>query len=897
MERLVVIDGNSIMNRAFYGIMGNKMLQTEDGTYTNAVYGFLAIMFKILEDLKPEYLAVAFDLKAPTKRHLMYEAYKGTRHAMPEELVAQMPMIKEVLTAMNITIIEKEGYEADDILGTLAKRAEKEGIATTILSGDRDTFQLASKMITIRIPRTKAGKTEEDDFDEAKILETYGVSPLGMIEVKGLMGDKSDNIPGVPGVGEKTALGLVKKYGTIENLYKAIDDGTADEKGKLRERLEENKDSAFLSKTLGTIDIDSPIEKDIQELKIQEWNKPKVLEEFKTLRFKKYIDRFKLNEIQAEECEQKNIEDLFSKKDINSEIEISELKEKLLESKKLIYYFECEDTKESILNKKIKNIFVFCSGISYKIENKYLKELKEIFENKDIKKIGYKMKADYILLKEQDIELNNLHFDVEVAGYLLDSSIGKYSLESLAEKYLKIDLNNLINTNEKKEVQLNLFETTNEQNNEVEHYLKVYAISELFQNTEKNLVEDNLKKLFDEIEMPIEQVLAEMQFNGMLLSKQELLNYGEVLKTSLTELTNSIYELCGEKFNINSPKQLGKVLFEDLKLTAVKKTKSGYSTDVDTLEKIKWEHPVIEKILEYRQTAKLYSTYVEGLLPYINDKTGRIHSYFHQTVTATGRLSSTDPNLQNIPTRFEAGRKLREIFKPQEGYIYIDADYSQIELRVLADASQDENMINAFKNGEDIHRQVASQVFNTPFDEVTKEQRSHAKAVNFGIVYGMSDYGLSEEIGVSVKTARLYIQNYFEKYPKIKEFEDTLIEKAKKEGFVETKYGRRRYIPEINSSSYMVRQSGIRIATNTPIQGTAADIMKIAMINVYNKMKEEKLKAKLLLQIHDELLIEAPLDEKEKVKEILKTQMEDAAKLSVPLIAEVSEATNWEECK
>ena len=897
MERLVVIDGNSIMNRAFYGIMGNKMLQTEDGTYTNAVYGFLAIMFKILEDLKPEYLAVAFDLKAPTKRHLMYEAYKGTRHAMPEELVAQMPMIKEVLTAMNITIIEKEGYEADDILGTLAKRAEKEGIATTILSGDRDTFQLASKMITIRIPRTKAGKTEEDDFDEAKILETYGVSPLGMIEVKGLMGDKSDNIPGVPGVGEKTALGLVKKYGTIENLYKAIDDGTADEKGKLRERLEENKDSAFLSKTLGTIDIDSPIEKDIQELKIQEWNKSKVLEEFKTLRFKKYIDRFKLNEIQAEECEQKNIEDLFSKKDINSEIELSELKEKVLESKKIIYYFECEDTKESILNKKIKNIFVFCSGISYKIENKYLKELKEIFENKDIKKIGYKMKTDYILLKEQDIELNNLHFDVEVAGYLLDSSIGKYSLESLAEKYLKIDLNNLINANEKKEVQLNLFETTNEQNNEVEHYLKVYAISEVFQNTEKKLIEDNLKKLFDEIEMPIEQVLAEMQFNGMLLSKQELLNYGKVLKTSLTELTNSIYELCGEEFNINSPKQLGKVLFEDLKLTAVKKTKSGYSTDVDTLEKIKWEHPVIEKILEYRQTAKLYSTYVEGLLPYINDKTGRIHSYFHQTVTATGRLSSTDPNLQNIPTRFEAGRKLREIFKPQEGYIYIDADYSQIELRVLADASQDENMINAFKNGEDIHRQVASQVFNTPFDEVTKEQRSHAKAVNFGIVYGMSDYGLSEEIGVGVKTAKLYIQNYFEKYPKIKEFEDTLIEQAKKEGFVETKYGRRRYIPEINSSSYMVRQSGIRIATNTPIQGTAADIMKIAMINVYNKMKEEKLKAKLLLQIHDELLIEAPLDEKEKVKEILKTQMEDAAKLSVPLIAEVSEATNWEECK
>lgn len=902
MKRLIVIDGNSIMNRAFYGIMGNKMLQTEDGTYTNAVYGFLAIMFKILEDLKPEYIAVAFDLKAPTKRHLMYSEYKGTRHAMPEELVVQMPIIKEVLRAMNITIIEKEGYEADDILGTLAKKAEKQGIATTILSGDRDTFQLASKMITIRIPRTKGGKTEEDDFDEAKVFETYGVSPSGMIEVKGLMGDKSDNIPGVPGVGEKTALGLIQKYGTVENLYKAIEDGTADEKGKLRENLENNKELAILSKSLGTIDIDAPIENEIDELTIKEWDNQKVLEEFKTLRFKKYIERFELDKIDAENIyEEQNLEDLFEKKHISNSAEIKELKNVILQEKELVYLLETRGTtnSQSIINKEISKIYIFNNKTAYQIDINLLKDLKDIFEDDNIKKIGYKQKTDYILLKEQNIDMANIYFDVEISGYLLDSNIGKYSLESLAEKYLNININKIASDNKSIDTQLNLFDQMekNDNKDETEYLLKAYIISQLYEKTNKLLIENNLIDLFNKIEMPLEEVLADMQYNGMLIDKDELIDYGEFLKQELVSLTDEIYKLSGQEFNINSPKQLGKVLFEDLKLTSHKKTKSGYSTDVDALEKIRWEHPVVDKILEYRQTAKLHSTYVEGMLPYINKTTGRIHSYFHQTVTSTGRLSSTDPNLQNIPTRFEAGRKLREVFKPREGYVYIDADYSQIELRILSHVSKDENLINSFKNGEDIHKQVASQVFNTPIDEVTKEQRSHAKAVNFGIVYGMSDYGLSEEIGVPVKVAKQYILNYFEKYPKIKEFEDKVIENAKVNGYVETLYGRRRYIPEINSTSYMVRQFGIRVATNTPIQGTAADIMKIAMINVYNRIKQEKLNTKIVLQIHDELLLETPVSEKEKVKELLKSEMENAAELLVPLIAEVSEATNWEECK
>ena len=901
MKRLVVIDGNSIMNRAFYGIMGSKMLQTEDGTYTNAIYGFLAIMFKILEDLKPEYLAVAFDLKAPTKRHKMYAEYKGTRHAMPEELVAQMPMIKEILRAMNITIIEKEGYEADDILGTLAKMAEKQGIATTILSGDRDTFQLASKMITIRIPRTKAGKTEEDDFDEKKVFETYGVSPTGMIEVKGLMGDKSDNIPGVPGVGEKTALELVKKYGTIENLYKELEKGTATEKGKLRENLENNKELAILSKTLGTIDIEVPIENTIEDLEIKEWDKPKVLEQFKILKLKKYIERFELDKIDIVEKDDTNIEELFNKKNLANFSEVQELKRKIINQKEIIYFFQTKDVQDStsIINKEINNIYIFNNETAYCLDKKFLPELKDIYEDSEIKKIGYKQKIDYILLKEQNIEMNNIYFDVEISGYLLDSNASKYTLEVLAEKYLNININSIIKDNTNTGVQLNLFEQVQENSNDnnLEYMLQVYIISKLYETTNNLLIKNNLIDLFNNIEMPLEKVLADMQYNGMLIDKEELISYGEFLKQELTALTDEIYKLSGQEFNINSPKQLGKVLFEDLKLTAYKKTKSGYSTDVDTLEKIKWEHPVIDKILEYRQTAKLYSTYVEGMIPYINKNTGRIHSFFHQTVTATGRLSSTDPNLQNIPTRFEAGRKLREVFKPQEGYVYVDADYSQIELRVLSDVAKDENLIKAFENGEDIHKQVASQVFNTPIEEVTKEQRSHAKAVNFGIVYGMSDYGLSEEIGVPVKVAKQYIQNYFERYPQIKKFEDEVIEKAKKDGYVQTIYGRRRYIPEMSSSSYMVRQFGIRVATNTPIQGTAADIMKIAMINVYNKIKEENLKAKIVLQIHDELLLEAPIEEKEKVKSLLKTEMENAVKLRVPLIAEVSEATNWEECK
>ena len=889
MNKLVVIDGNSIMNRAFYGIMGNKMLQTDEGIYTNAIYGFLAIMFKIFDDIQPEYVAVAFDIKAPTKRHLMYEDYKGTRHAMPEELKMQMPIIKEILHAMNITIIEKEGYEADDILGTLAKKAEKAGVATTILSGDRDTFQLASKLITIRIPRTKMGKTEEDDFDEKKVIETYGVTPIQMIEVKGLMGDTSDNIPGVPGIGEKTALNLIKKYGSIENLYKKIDDGSSDEKGKLRENIENNRDLAFLSKELGTIDIETPINYDINDLKVKEWDKEKVFNEFTKLKFKKYIERFNLNLVQK-----KDLNHLFKKEKITN-IEI--IKNSAIKSKEFVYYIKTQeaDNYNSVINKKIEAIYAFISDTVYKIDLNYLQDLKEIFENEEIRKIGYKQKIDYILLKEVDIEIKNIYFDIEIATYLLNSSIGKYTIENIAESYLDIDINSINGLEKENNLQLNLFEQPKEDN--PKYYMYSYIINQVYLITLEKLKENNLINLFNNIEMPLEVVLAEMQFKGMLIDKIELIKYGESLKEKINILTKEIYNISEQEFNINSPKQLGKVLFEDMKLTAHKKTKNGYSTDVDALEKIRWEHPVVDKILEYRQTSKLYSTYVEGLIPYINNKTGRIHSYFHQTVTATGRLSCTDPNLQNIPTRFEEGRKLREVFKPEDGCIYVDADYSQIELRVLSHIAKDENMIGAFKNGGDIHKEVASQVFNTPINEVTKEQRSYAKAVNFGIVYGMSDYGLSEEIHVPVRVAKQYIQNYFEKYPKIKQLEEEIIEKTKKDGYVETLYGRRRYIPEINSSNYLVRQTGTRIAINTPIQGTAADIMKIAMINVYNRLKREKMKTKIVLQIHDELLLETPIEEKNEVKKILKEEMENAAELASILVADVSEAKNWNECK
>ena len=928
MKKLVLIDGNSIMNRAFYGIMGSKALTTKDGKYTNAIYGFLAILFKLLEEEKPDYIGVTFDLKAPTARHKMYEGYKANRKGMPTELAEQMPIIKDVLRAMNIDIIEKEGYEGDDVIGTLSRYGEQKGLEVVILSGDRDTFQLATDNVRINIPRTKGGKTETEIFNREKVKEVYGIEPKQLIEVKGLQGDASDNIPGVPGIGEKTALSLVQKYETIDNLYKKLESGEADVKGKQKEKLEQNKDLAYLSRTLGEINTKVPIEDTLEELKLEEWDKPKVLELFKELNFKRYIDRFNLqNEAGKGDnfSEENNIENQY--KVVEKSIE--EIKTIIEKQGKMIFYIETEkvNDEDKIIKEKITGISIFNSSENevYYIDIKNvgkIQELKEIFENDKILKIGIDLGRVYILLRQEGIDFKGINYDASIAAYILNPTNNKLKLTDLAEQYLEIDVNEILGDSKStKEEQINLFDAmqgvglsgSNEEKSEEEKIkeeqektqkaeekkctLYAYIIYKLQEITMKKLEEINAVDLFNNIDMPTVTVLANMQWNGMYADLEELNKFGKQLKEQLEIKTKMIYEMAGEEFNINSTKQLGEILFEKMKLPVVKKTKSGYSTDVDVLEKLKSEDPIISEILDYRQLMKLNSTYVEGLKPYINPKTKRIHSFFHQTITATGRISSTEPNLQNIPTRFELGKQVRKIFKPEPGKVYIDADYSQIELRVLAHMSEDTHMVQAFKDGEDIHRQAASKVFKTPMEEVTKEQRSNAKAVNFGIVYGISDFGLGEQLGISRKIAKQYIEEYLQEYAGIKNFMDDMKEKAKETGYVETLFNRRRYIPELKSNNYMVRQFGERAAMNTPIQGTAADIMKIAMINVYKKLIEENLEAKIVLQVHDEMMIEAPLAEAEKVKEIVKTEMESAIKLNVPLIAEVSEAENWYECK
>ena len=903
MDKLVVIDGNSILNRAFYGIMSSKMLQTADGTYTNAVYGFLAIMFKLFEDVNPEYLAVAFDVKHPTKRHEMYKDYKGTRKGMPDELAAQMPIIKNVLEAMNIKVVELPGYEADDILGTLAKYTEKQGKEVILLTGDRDSFQLASDKITIRIPRTKAGKTEVEDFDRNKILEVYGLEPSQLIEVKGLMGDTSDNIPGVPGVGEKTALNLIKEFGTVAAIYEKLENGEQVAKGKLKENLENNKDLAILSRELGRIDVEAPITKELSEYKVKEWDKKRVFELFKDLRFNRYIERFDLeNQDTKEEKDVKELFDFEELKDSNKDELLKEINSK----KEIYYYLENIEAKkdELIIKKKINYIYVYSQEKNKVYSTKFNKEVfKDIFENKEIMKISNNIKEDYILLKQEEINSENMMFDTKIAAYVLNATSNAYSLEEIARQYLELDITEYSGEEEKNEVQTSLFDMAEESEEDekdkanFQSAIKAYVVGKVKDRLVEELKKQEELDLFNNIEMPVAQILAEMQWEGMYIDEKELIKYGNNLKEHIEELRIDIYKLAKEEFNINSTKQLGVILFEKLGLTPSKKTKSGYSTDVDALEKLKGEHPIIEKILEYRQLVKLNSTYVEGMIPFINVKTGRIHTFFHQTVTTTGRLSSTEPNLQNIPTRTELGKKLRKVFKPAKGKVFLDADYSQVELRVLAHMANDEIMVEAFNTNADIHTISASQVFKVPVEEVSKQLRSRAKAVNFGIVYGISEFGLAEQIDIKRNEAKQYIEQYLETYHGIKEFMTEIVESAKRKGYVETLFGRRRYIQELSSNNYMVRKFGERAAMNTPIQGTAADIMKIAMIKVYNELKNRNLKSKIVLQIHDELIIETVIEEKEEVTKILKECMESATKLSVPLTVEVEEGNSWYQAK
>ena len=902
MGKFVLVDGNSIMNRAFYGIMGSKMLTTKDGKYTNAVYGFLAILFKLLDDIQPQYMAVAFDLKAPTARHKMYEGYKANRHGMPDELAEQMPIIKEVLRAMNIDIIEMEGYEADDILGTLSCYGEAKNLDVTILSGDRDTFQLATDKVTIRIPHTKGGKTETDEYNREKIIEKYGLEPKQLIEVKGLQGDTSDNIPGVPGVGEKTALKLVQKYGSIENLYKKIEEGQDDLKGKQREKIVENKELAELSRTLGTINTKVPIKDDLTDLKVEEWDKEKVLELFKNLNFNRYIDRFNLRENGESENKQE-IKELYKSVEKSLKDVIGIIKNKNEMTFNLVT--KSVEDQSKIIKEQIIGMSVYNNEnkeVYYvNLENNEIQEFKEIFEEEKIRKIGIDLSKTYILLKQENINLKGIYYDIAIASYIINPTNNKLKIEDLIQNDLKIDIETFIGK-EETQAQITLFDVQEENNKQAEikkekSNLYAYSIGKIKEKTEKELEEIECLDLFYNIDMPTIEVLSNMQWNGMYVDKTELEQFGKELTDKLEVITKIIYEMAGEEFNINSTKQLGEILFEKMKLPVVKKTKSGYSTDVDVLEKLKKEDPIIEQILEYRQLMKLNSTYVEGLKQYINPETKRIHSFFHQTITATGRISSTEPNLQNIPTRFELGKRVRKVFKPQKGCVYIDADYSQIELRVLASISEDSHMIEAFKEGQDIHKQAASKVFKTPIDEVTKEQRSNAKAVNFGIVYGISDFGLGEQLGIGRKQAKKYIDEYLTQYSGINQFMDNIKEEAKEKGYVKTLFNRRRYIPELKSNNYMVRQFGARAAMNTPIQGTAADIMKIAMLKVLKEIEKRGLKSKIVLQVHDEMMLEVPIGEQQEIQEIMKKCMESAADLKVPLVAEISEANNWYDCK
>lgn len=782
----------------------------------------------------------------------------------------------------------------------MSRYGEKKNLEVTILSGDRDTFQLATDKVTIRIPHTKGGKTETDLYNKEKIIEKYGIEPQQLIDVKGLQGDTSDNIPGVPGVGEKTALSLIQRYGSIENLYKKIENGEDDLKGKQREKIVNNKELAFLSKTLGTINLQVPISDTLEDFKVEEWNKEKVLEIFKELNFKRYIDRFNL--LESNKGTENQEKELF--KSVNKKEE--EIIQLIKEEQEIIFYFETKknDLEENIIKEEIVGINIYNQKqnevYNLNLNNNKILNFKEILEDEKIKKISIDLTKIYILLKQVGINIEGMHYDIAIASYILNPTNNKLNIDNLIEQYLNIDINEYTKSEDSGK-QINLFDNMEKEDinqEEKEKYMMyAYSIGKIKNITSEKLKEVNSLDLFYNIDMPTVEVLSDMQWNGMYVDKEELEQFGKELTSKLETITKIIYEMAGEEFNINSTKQLGEILFEKMKLPVIKKTKSGYSTDVDVLEKLKKEDPIIEQILEYRQLMKLNSTYVEGLKPYINIKTNRIHSFFHQTITATGRISSTEPNLQNIPTRFELGKRVRKVFKPEKGKIYLDADYSQIELRVLASISGDEHMIEAFKEGKDIHKQAASKVFKTPIEEVTKEQRSNAKAVNFGIVYGISDFGLGEQLGIGRKKAKQYIEEYLEQYAGIKQFMENITEQAKEQGYVETLFHRRRYIPELKSNNYMVRQFGARAAMNTPIQGTAADIMKIAMIKVYNEIKSRKLKSKIILQVHDEMMVETPIEEKEEMINIMKKCMESATKLEVPLIVEISDAENWYECK
>ena len=877
-EKILLIDGHSILNRAFYGLPD---LTNSEGKHTGAVYGFLNIMFRILEEEKPDYLTVAFDLHEPTFRHKLYDAYKGTRKGMPPELVEQVPLMREMLTAMGVKTVSMPGYEADDLLGTLARKSEQKGMEVTILSGDRDLLQLATDKVMIRLPKTSKGKTTIENFHTAEVLEKYQVTPPQIIELKALMGDSSDNIPGIPGVGEKTATKIIAQFGSIENAHEHLEEIKPN---KAKESMREHYDLAVLSKTLATINTESPLEYSYEEARLGNLYTQQAYELCRRLEFKNLLGRFDAEAVPENTIEQNffvcselsGVEALFEKAARNSMAGIA-----LIADKNNVYGLGIALEKEEVY-------YIPAEGL---LSGEYLCEkLRKLGEATVISAMDIKMLLKYV----ESLEPERV-FDLGIGAYLLNPLKSSYTYEDIARE----NIGGISIPSREELLGKDTYEKAWEKSSENMGICACYQAFTAYaarEKTEAKLKETGMWQVYTDIELPLVFTLDSMEKCGICVKGEELKAYGERLSVRIRELEKLIYEKAGEEFNINSPKQLGVILFEKMGIPGGRKTKTGYSTAADILEKLAPEQPVVNDILEYRQLTKLKSTYADGLGAVIEED-GRIHSTFNQTITATGRISSTEPNLQNIPVRMELGRLIRKVFVPEDGCVFLDADYSQIELRVLAHMSGDEKLIQAYRDAEDIHRLTASQVFHVPYDEVTDLQRRNAKAVNFGIVYGISSFGLSQDLSITRKEAAEYIEKYFETYPSIKVFLDRMVDEGKEKGYVSTMFGRRRPIPELKSGNFMQRSFGERVAMNSPIQGTAADIIKIAMNRVYERMLREGLQSRLVLQVHDELLIETKKDEVEAVSRILEEEMKGAARLAVELEIDMHQGESWYEAK
>ncbi len=878
MKKLLIIDSNSLINRAYYGV---RFLSAPDGTPTNAIYGFLMMLLKLVSDHNPDYIMAAFDLKAPTFRHKMFDGYKAQRKPMPEELALQMPIARQIVDEMGILRLEKEGYEADDIIGTVSRLCGEKGVKCLIATGDKDDLQLADDFTSILLTTTKSGNTETEEYTPERVFERYGVTPMQFIDVKALMGDASDNIPGVAGIGEKTATALIAKHKSIENIYHDFDSHGF--KGAQLTKLKEGRESAYLSKKLATIDKNVPMEIDFSVAEGGITPSGELLNTLSKLGLNSIIKRMDFSQVKTEQVSAENpIADCI-KEVIEDKAALSLLLDKIRQNGEAAFVF-------GIQNGSVTRIGVALpKGEGYLVEGaELIAGMSDVLSDDSIKKLCFNAK-DAIVALYPEIRLRGIAYDVAIAAYLINSSRSEYTLDALSVEYFGVSP---IEAGEK---QISLFDDEEKADeNIISEALLIYPLKE---KTLEKLKAAKQEQLYFDIELPLAEVLADMQIEGMYIDKERLAAFGAMLGERIDTLSAEIYQMAGVEFNINSPKQLGEVLFEKLNLSPKKKTKSGYSTGAEVLENLRDKHPIIDAVLEYRRAAKLKSTYCDGLAAVISEKTHRIHSVFNQTVTVTGRISSTEPNMQNIPTRTELGREIRKMFVAEYGKIFVDADYSQIELRVLAAIADDKAMKDAFLKGADIHTETAAQVLKIPADKVTKEQRSGAKAVNFGIVYGIGEFSLAKDLKISVKEAREYIEGYLEHYSGVRDYMERIKAEARNNGYVKTLMNRIRYIPELKSSNYNTRMFGERVALNTPIQGTAADIIKLAMVRVHKRLKEEGLESKLVLQVHDELIIEAVPEEEEKVRKILKQEMENAADIGVPLVADMASGRSWYDCK